>query len=107
MKKLLFFAIVASSLALVSCNDSDNDDVVQKPNREGAVEVAASTQQYKDSTIVLLHYDVYKNNTLVSTKVITDTVPGLGTTVTEGEDSEGNTQNLTVPKQYEFYITVK
>lgn len=106
MKKILLAACLGI-FGLTSCNET-NEDVVNAPDRSGGVEIVASTSQYQDKTVVTLTYSAYKNKQLVSSKVVTDTLPSLGTTVAEGdEDENGNVRKVTIPKQYEFYITVK
>lgn len=108
MKKILLLtALFAIGMASCESEETKNEDVVQTPTREGSVEVSATSSPYKDSTVVTLNYAVYKDKQLISNMVVNDTLPGLGSTVTEGEDSEGNAKEVVVPKQYEFYITVK
>lgn len=91
---------------LFSCNQQ-KEDVVQEPNKEGAVETIVSIKHEKDFDILTTTHKVWVKNELDKTIVKIDTLKSLGTTVQEAEDSEGNVKSVTVPKDYEFYITVK
>lgn len=110
MKKIFLFASLVVSVALVSCNDGEpnNDDVVKQPSKDGAIQVTTETKQVGDSVLMTINYDVYKNNQLITSKVVKQMLPSLGTTQAESdEDENGDTQKVTVPKLYEFYVTVK
>ncbi|HPI45559.1 MAG TPA: hypothetical protein PLH91_10035 [Tenuifilaceae bacterium] len=45
--------------------------------------------------------------TLVKKIVYTDTIPALGRISQEAENNQGETRIVSVPKEYEVYITVK
>ena len=94
------------SFSLVGCDDEP--EVEQSVNKTGSVEVMLSTKHLNDSLdLVITTYKVWSKLNVVKTREIVDTVPSLGVTTTEGENDEGETATVTVPKEYEFYVTVK
>jgi hypothetical protein len=103
----LFLLLMVAVFGLVSCEETKNEDVVAAPDRSGAIETSLATEAYKDSTILTVTYFVYKNSQVVASRIVKDTLPGLGTIQSEGTDADGNEITATVPKQYEFYVTVK
>jgi len=92
---------------LASCDDK-KEDVTQAINKAGAVETSV-TVQHADSThdIVLTTHKIWVNFSEYKTVVHQDTVPALGLMETEGENADGDTKKVKVPKDYEIYITVK
>lgn len=105
MKKLFILAFI-STLILTSCSDS-NDDVVSQPNKDGSVETVMSIRHADSFDILTTTHEVWVKGIVLKFIVRNDTLPSLGTTTQEGEDNNGNTQNITVPKDYEIYLTVK
>lgn len=106
MKKIglaLFTLIV-----LASCKNDDNEDVTTGLNKDGSVETAV-TVEHADAAhdILLTTHNVWIKGQTVKTVVYRDTIPSLGITTTEGENGEGETATLRVPKDYEIFITVK
>ncbi len=101
MKKLLFLLIF-----LVGC-DEKNEDVTTNFNKEGSVEIEITTTPTTKYTLLYTVERVWIKNQLVKTLYRVDTIPNLGLTTVEGEDVNGETQWVTVPKDYEFFITVK
>jgi cytochrome b len=110
---IVFVILIVAICLISSCNDKP-DDVVKQPSHDGAIETKLST----------IHGDKYDLLTITSTiwvagkvdKVITrtDTLKNLGFMMTDGQDAEGNTEHedgtpiqVKVPRDYEFYITVK
>jgi hypothetical protein len=101
----IFFLLAV--LGLASCDDK-KEDVTQAINKAGAVETSVSVQ-HADSThdILLTTHKVWVNFSEYKTVIHQDTVPALGIMETEGENSDGDTKKVKVPKDYEIYITVK
>ena len=105
MKKLS----ILSSLLLIfaSCEKEQKEDVVQDINKDGSIETIVSVEHKENFDLLITTHKIWIKNQLEKTIIKTDTLKSLGKSMQEGEDENGNTQNLEVPKDYEFYITVK
>lgn len=99
--------LLLAVFGLASC-DNKKEDVTQTINKAGAVETSV-TVQHADSThdVVLTTHKIWVNFDEYKTVVHQDTVPALGMMETEGENADGDTKKVKVPKDYEIYITVK
>lgn len=103
MKKILL--IVLSFQLAVAC--SDKEPAVATLKRDKAIEVTFETQKLGDTAVLLLtHQNVYVKGNLIKTQIKRDTLPALGDSLqTVGEDDDQKTVRL--PKEYEFFVTVK
>lgn len=106
-KDFLKLLIACLSVTLLACNDK-KEDITDSVNRAGSVETAVEVNHLdtKNDILVTTHkvwvkYDVYK------TIEYRDTIPSLGEENTTAETDQGDRKNVTVPKDYEIYITVK
>ena len=99
--------LLFSSLFFVSCDD-EKSDLTNTVNKEGSVETSV-TVQHADSThdVLITRHKVWSNLTEYKTIEYRDTLPALGTHHTVAENEEGDTKNVSVPKDYEIFITVK
>ncbi|MGF1924725.1 MAG: hypothetical protein ACQUHE_11145 [Bacteroidia bacterium] len=104
MKKSFF--IMLAAVYLSSCSQK-NEDIVKEPNKEGSIETVVSVRHEKDFDILTTTHKVWVKNKLDKTLVKIDTLTSLGMTLADGEDDQGNAIRAAVPKDYEFYITVK
>jgi hypothetical protein len=104
MKKLLFIIFISSSL-FFSCEEQ-NEDIVQDINKDGSIETIVTVKHEKNYDVLITTHKIWVSNILDKTIIDQDTIPSLGETTQEGEDENGNTELITVPKDYEFYITV-
>lgn len=104
MKKLLFIIFISSSL-FFSCEEQ-NEDIVQDINKDGSIETIVTVKHEKNYDVLITTHKIWVSNILDKTIIDQDTIPSLGETTQEGEDENGNTEMITVPKDYEFYITV-
>lgn len=104
MKKILIFAAIVVNFA--ACT-TENEDVVKAPQKDGAVETTLTTKHFTGYDILYTEHKIWVKNQLKKTISTADTLQSLGTTKEEGEDNDGNTKDIIVPKDYEFYITVK
>ena len=100
--------LAAALLFLASCSDKDKDDVIDEVDRAGAVETAVSVL-HADSThdVLMTTHKVWVNHQEFKTVVHLDTIPALGVEHTTAENSDGDTKDVNVKKDYEIYITVK
>jgi hypothetical protein len=104
----LYLPFVFALALFISACDDNNEDQAKTVDKNGSVEVALSTKHIdslKDE--LTTHYTVWRRGSIVREFTKRDTVPGLETFKTEGEDDAGNTQDLKVKKDYEFFVTVK
>ena len=93
-------------LFLSACDD--NDDQAKQVDKNGSIEVSLSTRHIdslKDQ--LTTHYTVWSKGIKVREFDKNDTVPSLGTFTTEGENNNGDTKDISVKKDYEFFVTVK
>ncbi|MBC7614915.1 MAG: hypothetical protein H7202_02495 [Pedobacter sp.] len=104
MKTSLFIFIAAVFFS--SCTQK-NEDIVKEPNKEGSIETVVSVTHENGFDILTTTHKVWVKNKLDKTLIKIDTLASLGTTLAEGEDENGNKEQAVVPKDYEFYITVK
>lgn len=105
MKRILAFFFLA--VALSACDKEKNEDIVNEPNKEGAIETVVSVKHDKGFDILTTTHKVWVKNKLDKILTKVDTLPSLGTTLAEGEDENGQAKRALVAKDYEFYITVK
>lgn len=100
-KAILMLSLIAGLFLVVSCG---NDDKVKDIEKDGAIAITFSSAHLdKDHDVITSKYEVWKSNQMINTFFRYDTVPALGKMDTEDED--GNV--VSVPKEYEFYITLK
>jgi hypothetical protein len=102
-KLFLFFALVA----LASCGEN-KDDITSTVDHSGSIETSIAVE-HADSTrdVVVTTHKVWTNGQIASTIIHRDTIPGLGSIIANGENSNGDTANLKVPKDYQIFITMK
>jgi hypothetical protein len=105
MTPKLWFVVVFMLLA--SCNDSKEDET-DTVDRSGSVETSVSVE-HTDSThdVILTTHRVWVNFKEYKTVVHRDTVPALGMLSTRAENTDGDTQTVKVPKDYQIFITMK
>jgi hypothetical protein len=97
---------VSILLLAVACNS--NEDTTDTVDKAGSVETAVSVE-HADSThdVILTRHKVWVNFKEYSTVEHRDTVPALGMLNTDAENSDGDTKNVSVKKDYQIFITVK
>lgn len=107
MKKQLYFGILF--FGLISCeNPGDNEDVVQTPSKDGAIETQISIEHKVGYDLLITTNKIWVKNRIEKTIIRTDTLKSLGNIMVEGdEDENGNIPKVLVPKNYELFITVK
>lgn len=102
MKKILFLIPL---LSFVACKEV-NDDVVAEPNKDGSIETKITTTHNGDYDVLTTEYVVWVKGKVEKNFVKRDTLKSLGSTTEEAEDSDGNVQTVSIPKDYEIFITV-
>ena len=103
-----FFLLPAVTIVLLLTACDDHSDKVTTVDKNGGIEVSLSTAHLNTAKDLLTtHYTVWDKGIKVKEFDKRDTIPALGMATTEGEDDNGNNQDITVKKDYEFYVTVK
>ncbi len=105
MKNILALLLILT--IFLACGQKKNEDIVKEPNKEGSIETVVSVRHEDGFDILTTTHKIWVKNQLDKTLVKIDTLTSLGTTLSEGEDEHGNAQKALIPKDYEFYITVK
>ena len=105
--RITTIALTATMLILLSCNDT-NEDITEDVNRKGAVESSMSVEHIDSlHDLLITKHTVWHNGAVAKVLEYRDTVPALGDTLTEAENSDGDTKKILVKKDYEIFITVK
>jgi len=105
--KILYPFGIALIFLLAAC-DNNNEDQAKSVDKNGSIEVSLSTSHIDSlKDLLTTHYTVWRKGVKVSEFNKRDTVPSLGTLNTEGENDNGDTQDVKVKKDYEFFVTVK
>lgn len=88
---------------LISCEESQSDDLTNTVNKNGSIETSVTVQPVDSSHDVLVtKHIVWHNNIEWKTIETHDTIPALGVDL---KDNEGTFE--VTRKDYEIYITVK
>lgn len=105
-KKILFLALPLFLLLISSCGEEK--DKVKEISKDGAIETVMNVEHINNQLdVVKTTHKIWVRNMLVKTAVHTDTIPSLGTMKENVENSDGESKEIDVKKDYEFYITVK
>ena len=103
MKNLLLLLLTI----ILICSCSEKEPAVATLKKDKAIEVTFETQRLGDSAVLLLtHQNVYIKGNLIKTLVKRDTLPALGDSIQTIEE-DGNDKTVRLPKEYEFFVTVK
>jgi hypothetical protein len=98
-------ALLMGSFLMASCSD---DKPVTELTKDQSIEVVFDTKSLSDTAVVLTtKKNIYLKGTMIKSIITTDTLPFPGMKTEEVEDDNGETKNVTMPKEYEFFITVK
>jgi hypothetical protein len=109
MKPIVLAILGAAALLLLfSCDNKQNNDITQSVNKNGSIETAVQVE-HLDSLhdILITTHKIWAHNQEIKTVLYRDTLPALGNTLTNAENADGDTKNITVKKEYEIFITVK
>lgn len=104
---MLVLMLLALAVLAVSCNPPSEDEV-STVDKSGSVEVEFSTKHIDEKTDVLTSKrTIWKNGNIVKVLTTNDTVPSLGVTKEVGENEEGEEKEISVKRDYEFFVTIK
>ena len=104
-KRLLLLPLLT---LLLACDDNTEAADERTLDKQGSVEVTLATAHLDSTKDVLTTVTtVYAKGEIVRTITRRDTLPSLGNTTQEAENDNGDTQTVTVPKDYEVFVTLK
>lgn len=104
-KLLLFLPLLTLFLA---CDDNTEAADERILDKQGSIEVTLATARLDSTKDVLTTVTtVYAKGQIVRTITRRDTLPSLGETIQEAENDNGDTKTVTVPKEYEVFVTLK
>ena len=105
MRKETIYLLFTALLFLASSCDEDK---VRDINKDGAIETAMNVEHFSDKLdVVKTTHKIWVKNVLLKTCIHTDTIPSLGSAKEQAENNNGETREIVLKKDYEFYITVK
>ena len=103
MRNVFFCALL--TLGAIAC--SDKEPAVSSLNKEHSIEVTLETKKLNSSSMLLVtRENVYVKGNLVKTILKTDTIPALGDSIQSVSLGDSETRTA-IPKEYEFFVTVK
>lgn len=103
MKKLALAVLILSFMA---CKEQ-NDDKVKEVDKNGSVETKVHIAHLNDSLDVMKTENIFwVKNKDVKRVVRLDTIPSLGISDEQGENSSGEDSTIKVKKNYQIFITV-
>jgi hypothetical protein len=103
MKRLVLAIFVLSFMA---CRE-ENDDKVKEVDKSGSVETKVHITHLTDSLDVMKTENIFwVRNKDVKRVVRLDTIPSLGVSDEQGENSSGEDTTIKVRKNYQIFITV-
>ena len=104
--KHLMLMLCSGLLLLASCDEGGGE--VKDLDKTHSVEVKLSTKRLDDqNTLLITIENVYKDNRIIKTITRVDTVPSLSDSLQYMQDDEGYEKMALIPKEYEFFVTVK
>jgi hypothetical protein len=108
MSKTVFKILGLISFSILVFTSCDDDDKVKEISKNGSIETVMSVDHLNDHLdIVKTSHKIWVKNVLVKNIIHTDTIPSLGVTTEEAENSDGDTKKVALKKDYEIFITVK
>lgn len=106
MRKINLLIACIAIIGFTSC-ETEKEDVVKTPGKDGSIETVITVYHGSGYDILTTTHNVWYRGMLDKSIIKRDTIRSLGNTVQEGENSDGETKIISVPRDYEFYITVK
>lgn len=105
MKKIsLYFLLPMTIFAFQACNEDKTTEI----KKNGSVETSIMIEHLNDSLdVVITTHKIWVHQKLIKSYAHCDTLPGLGMTTQEAENNEGQTQQVSMKKDYELYVTVE
>lgn len=100
-----FLLVLVLVIGFASC--SDKEPAVTSLKKNHSIEVTFETKALNDTAVLMItHQNVYLKGNLVKTINRTDTLPAPGDSLQRVE-VDGMERVVNIPKEYEFFVTVK
>lgn len=105
--KYPFYLFILFSVCIFSCTQ-EPEDKTQTINKDGAIETVIGVE-HLDAThdILTTKHITWVGGTSTKTIVHIDTIASLGMKKEEAVNDQDESMVVTIPKDYEIYITVK
>jgi hypothetical protein len=101
------FGLLFIPLTVLACKDK-NEDITNTVNKNGSIETAVHITHIDSARDEMITtHKVWVKQNVFKTVEYRDTLPSLGLENTAAENEDGDTKRVSVPKDYEIYITVK
>ena len=86
----------------------DKEPAVKNLDKTHAIAVTYETKQLSDSTVLLIeNQNIYVKGKLIKSIARMDTLPALGDSIQAVEDNDDSQTMARIPKEYEFFVTIK
>lgn len=105
MNRLFLLSLIV--IFSVSCKEEKNEDIVQQPDKNKAIETVLSVSHHEGFDLLHTTHKIWVKGKLVKTITTADTLPDLGMETVTVKDNNGVTKTEQVRQDYEFYITVQ
>lgn len=100
--------VIIVILLAILMSDDDKEPAVKNLDKTHAIAVIYETKQLSDSTILLIeNQDIYVKGKLIKSIARMDTLPALGDSIQAVEDNDDSQTMARIPKEYEFFVTIK
>jgi len=102
------WCFVLASVLFVSCSETEKEDQVKEIDKDGAVELKVEINHLDSlQDVMKTEKTFWVKGQAVKTIVNLDTVPALGKTQEQTQNTAGEDTTITINKNYKIFITVK
>ena len=100
--------VIIVILLVILMSGDDKEPAVKNLDKTHAIAVTYETKQLSDSTVLLIeNQNIYVKGKLIKSIARMDTLPALGDSIQAVEDNDDSQTMARIPKEYEFFVTIK
>jgi hypothetical protein len=100
--------VIIVILLAILMSDDDKEPAVKNLDKTHAIAVTYETKTLSDSTVLLIeNQNIYVKGKLIKSIARMDTLPALGDSIQAVEDNDDLQTMARIPKEYEFFVTIK
>ncbi|GAT63481.1 hypothetical protein [Paludibacter jiangxiensis] len=100
--------VIIVILLVILMSGDDKEPAVKNLDKTHAIAVTYETKQLSDSTVLLIeNQNIYIKGKLIKSIARMDTLPALGDSIQAVEDNDDSQTMARIPKEYEFFVTIK